>query len=192
MKNIDESSLIKRAQTGDKRAFEQIVGKFERQIYSFCYRFFGNEDDAMDATQEVFLKIYRSIKTFEGKSSLKTWVYRIASNTCITLANHKKKEKEGFLHSILNWWIREESVDTPEELAVNKEKKTMTKEIVTEKLATIQDVYRIPVIKKDLKGMNLEEISQIKEITKGTVKSRINRGRRLLQEKLRHFHDEVM
>lgn len=188
MEIIDKHSLVERAKAGNKKALEAIVVEYEKQIFSFCFRFFGNEEDAMDATQEVFIKIYRSLKNFEERSSLKTWIYRIASNTCITLSRAKKREKVGVLNSIINWWMREDSVNSPEEVVLEHEKKSITKHIVQEKLSLIQDVYRIPVIMKDVNGMSLDEISNILDVPKGTVKSRLSRGRRILQEKLRPYY----
>jgi RNA polymerase sigma-70 factor (ECF subfamily) len=140
-------------------------------------------------TQEVFLKVYRSLKSFEGRSSFKTWIYKIASNSCITYAAKKKKEKEGFLQGILDWWTKKQTAETPEEQAINIENKTETKKIVSEKIASLPEKYRMPVILKDIDGVSLEKIAEIQGIPLGTVKSRINRGRRILQESLGAFRN---
>lgn len=190
MENKDDKYLLQLIKKGNDSAYEDIVKKYERPIYQYCYRFFGSEEDALDSTQEIFIKVYRYIGKFEGKSSLKTWIYRIASNTCITIAQHKKKEKAGLFQSFLNWWVREDNVDTPEEILISNETREITQSIVSEKIASLKEVYRGPVIMKDIKGMTLEEIAEILQIPKGTVKSRINRGRRILQEKLRSYYVE--
>ena len=96
MEKNEENIIIQKAKAGNKRAFEQIVLEYEKSVYKFCFRFFGNEEDAMDVTQEVFIKVYRALPNFEGRSSLKTWLYRIASNTCLTLASKKEERKRKF------------------------------------------------------------------------------------------------
>ncbi|MDN5279554.1 MAG: hypothetical protein PWR01_3519 [Clostridiales bacterium] len=183
----NSENLVERFRHGDKRAFEQIVTEFEKGVYRLCYRFFNDENDAMDATQEVFLKIYRSLDKFEGRSSLKTWVYRIASNTCITLSEKKKKEKEGLLKTLVNWWS-ERTLETPEEEIITQENRKLNRQMVLEKLDQLPEVYRMPVILKDIEGFSLEKICEILDIPLGTAKSRINRGRRMLQESLQGYY----
>ncbi|MEW6712068.1 MAG: sigma-70 family RNA polymerase sigma factor, partial [Candidatus Riflebacteria bacterium] len=151
------------------------------------YRFFNDENDAMDATQEVFIKIYRALPGFEGRSSLKTWIYRIASNTCITMAEKRRREKDGLLQTIINWWS-DRNVETPEEELIDNETRQLNQKMVAEKLEKLPETYRMPVILKDIEGLSLEKISEILEVPVGTVKSRINRGRRMLQESLQLYY----
>lgn len=181
--NIDTDLLLDRIRAGDKRAFENLVTKYEKSVYRLCYRFFYNEQDAMDATQEVFLKVYRALDGFEGRSSFKTWIYRIAANTCITLAEKHKKEKDGLLQSIIHWWNGREQ-ETPEEEVIGKEQQKMNRHMVSSKIALLPENYRVPVILKDIEGLSLERIAEILNVPQGTVKSRLSRGRRLLHESL--------
>jgi RNA polymerase sigma-70 factor (ECF subfamily) len=183
----EENIIIQKAKAGNKRAFEQIVLEFEKSVYKFCFRFFGNEEDAMDVTQEVFIKVYRALPNFEGRSSLKTWLYRIASNTCLTLASKKKKEKESFLKSIVKWWTEDKS-ETPETLSIEQENREQIKRIVNQKISKLSENYRIPLILKDIEGMPIDRIAEVLDIPSGTVKSRINRGRKQLQESLQAFY----
>lgn len=189
--NITEGAeleaLVERFKRGDKKAFDQLVSQFEKGIYRLCYRFFNNEEDAMDATQEIFIKIYRALPNFEGRSSLKTWIYRIASNTCITISDRRKREKEGLLQTIINWWS-DRTVETPEEEVVDNEIRRMNQKMVSEKLEQLPETYRMPVILKDIEGFSLEKICEILDIPLGTAKSRINRGRRMLQESLQLYY----
>lgn len=184
---LELESLVERFKHGDNKAFDQLVSLFEKEIYRLCYRFFNNEEDAMDATQEIFIKIYKALPTFEGRSSLKTWIYRIASNTCITISERQKREKEGLLQTILNWWS-DRSLETPEEEVVDNEIKRLNQKMVAEKLKQLPEIYRMPVILKDIEGLSLEKISEILDIPLGTAKSRINRGRRMLQESLQLYY----
>src|ERR1700674_1724213 len=89
-----DAELVDRYLTGDTAAFDEIMIRYERQIYRVCYRFVDNRDDAMDLAQEVFIKAFEHLPTFRRESSLKTWLYRIAMNHCI---NHVKKHSQQFV-----------------------------------------------------------------------------------------------
>lgn len=181
-----ESSLLADIRRGDQRAFARLVSMHERNVYRICFRFFADENEASDAAQEVFLKVFKAIARFEGRSSLKTWIYRIAANTCITIAEKKKREKEGLLQTMMHWWTSLKQ-DSPEDEILEREIRQLNQQVVSEKVAKLPESYRMPVILKDIEGLPLEKISEILEIPVGTVKSRINRGRRLLQESLQAY-----
>ena len=140
----------------------------------------------MDAAQEVFIKIFRAIGRFEGRSSLKTWIYRIAANTCISLTEKRKREKEGLLQTMMHWW-ESFTAASPEDEVLDNETRQLNQQAVAEKVARLPETYRMPVILKDIEGLPLEKISEVLEIPVGTVKSRINRGRRILQESLQAY-----
>src|SRR2546427_13087542 len=89
-----DAALVERYLAGDTTAFDEIMIRYERQIYRVCYRFVENRDDAMDLAQEVFIKAFEHLATFRRESSLKTWLYRIAMNHCI---NHVKKHSQEFV-----------------------------------------------------------------------------------------------
>ncbi len=182
----NEIDLLERLRRGEQKAFAQLVTAYEKSIYRVCWRFFMNEEDSLDAVQEVFLKVYRAVDRFEGRASLKTWIYRIATNTCISIAEKKKREKEGLLHTFMSWWA-ERSQESPEEEILDREVRILNQKRVAEKVAALPEAYRMPVILKDMEGLSLEKISEILEIPLGTVKSRINRGRRILQESLQAY-----
>lgn len=182
-----EQLLLERIQNGDKKAFADLVSEYEKPIYRICYRFFGNEEDSLDTVQEVFIKIYRYIGKFEGKSSLKTWIYRIAANTCITAFKKKKKEKEGFF-KVFSDWFNSFYQTSPEDQVIERETSFLNVKTVTEKLSDLPEIYRMPVILKDIEGFSMDKISEILEIPLGTVKSRINRGRAILHDLLRPYY----
>lgn len=94
MNHDQDAELVERYLTGDTAAFDEIMIRYERQIYRICYRFVENRDDAMDLAQEVFIKAFEHLATFRRESSLKTWLYRIAMNHCI---NHVKKHCQEFV-----------------------------------------------------------------------------------------------
>src|SRR5215813_2680396 len=89
-----DAELVERYLTGDTTAFDEIMVRYERQVYRICYRFVENREDAMDLAQDVFIKAFEHLATFRRESSLKTWLYRIAVNHCI---NHVKKHSQDFV-----------------------------------------------------------------------------------------------
>lgn len=179
-------SLVKRAISGRKGDFERLVKIFEGQVYRLAYRFFNNSEDACDAVQEVFLKVYRSLGSFEGRSSFKTWLYRITVNTCISICDSRRRERKSMLGAIIDWFSRK-PVENPAALVLENEYQQELRDAVKRKIAALPETYRMPVILKDIEGMSHDQISEILGLEEGTVKSRIHRGRRILQESLQAF-----
>ena len=117
-KQEETKELLEIIKNGDKNSFDKLVSLHEKDVYRVCHRFFNNEEDALDATQEVFIKVYRYLDKFEERSSFTTWLYRIAANTCLTIAENKKKEKEGLLQTMISWW-NSFYQPTPEEIVLD-------------------------------------------------------------------------
>ena len=182
-KQEETKLLLKNIKNGDKHSFDKLVSLHEKDVYRVCHRFFNNEEDALDATQDVFVKVYRYLDKFEERSSFTTWLYRIAANTCLTIAENKKKEKEGLLKTMIEWWNSVVSY-TPEDKILEEEDRAINRKIVSESMAKVPEIYRIPLILKDMEGMSLEKISEILDVPLGTVKSRLNRGRAILHDKI--------
>ena len=90
---MDEKKLIQKAKAGDNKAFEELIEEHFKKIYNIAYRMTGNPDDASDMTQEVMIKLFRNIGSFKGDSKFSTWVYRVATNTCL---DELKKQKRHF------------------------------------------------------------------------------------------------
>lgn len=191
--------LVRRCVAGEAAAWEEIVRQFNRRIYNLCYRFAGSPDDAQDLTQEVFIKIYRTLPSFDaGKASFVTWVTTVTRNL---LVDHFRKGKYDRLTDSLDAPLGEEedglSVSTqiqdkgqaPDERLQARE----TSEMVHRALQKLSPELREAVILRDLQDLDYKEISQVLKIPEGTVKSRINRGRtelaRLLQRSNRQVGD---
>ncbi len=182
----EEEKLLEHAVAGNRKAFDKLVTRYHGQVYRLAFRFFNNPEDALDATQEVFLKAFRAIAAFQGRSSFKTWLFRITSNTCSTILQERTKQKKTFIESILEWFTTPPGED-PEEAVLKQEYQRELQGALQEKISKLPEVYRMPLILKDVESYSLEEISEILDLKEGTVKSRINRGRRLLQESLEGF-----
>ncbi|MDD4570695.1 MAG: sigma-70 family RNA polymerase sigma factor, partial [Tepidanaerobacteraceae bacterium] len=178
-----EKSLIRRAKRGDTLAFEDLISGYERKVYNTVYRFFNNTEDAMDITQEIFIKVFTSLHGFRENSSFSTWLYRIAVNTCIDFLRKKKEDmlpikEELAVGGDVKFGSHTES---PEEFVENQEiKHTLMKAI-----NTLSEEQRMCVILRDIQGFSYTEISDILSCSLGTIKSRLCRGRRALKEKLK-------
>ncbi|MFA6308278.1 MAG: sigma-70 family RNA polymerase sigma factor [Clostridia bacterium] len=184
--NEQDNMLIKRAKNGDVEAYEDLVRAYYKTVFNIALRMFSNNEDASDITQEVFIKIYKSIGTFEGKSSLKTWIYRITTNLCLDEFRSRKNMKVvSFDEQIeqsndrYNIEFKTESI-TPESNLLKKEVKEALNIAITE----LPKDLRIALILRDVQNLSYEEISSFLKCPQGTVKSRISRARQLLRKKL--------
>ncbi len=178
-----EKDLIHRAKRGDISAFEDLISGYEKKVYNTAYRFFNNAEDAMDVSQEIFIKVFTSLRRFREDSSFSTWLYRIAVNTCIDFL---RKKREDVLP------IKEEIVmddktklgfqtELPEEFVEKQE----VKQAIMKAISTLPEEQRICIILRDVQGFSYTEISDVLSCSLGTVKSRLFRGRRALKENLK-------
>ena len=178
---LDEKELIERSQKGDIDAFEELVARYERKVYTIAYRYMGNPEDASDLAQETFLKVFKSIDKFRGESSFSTWIYRITANICKDELRKIKRKPQTSLDQEI--WLDEGSVirqvvdekPTPDEVFEQKELWNYLQDLI----ANLSPEYRMVIVLQDINGYSYEEIAQITETSLGTVKSRLNRARRL-------------
>jgi RNA polymerase sigma-70 factor, ECF subfamily len=194
-----EAAIVAELKAGSEEAYAWLIGEFHQPIYSLVYRILTDPADAADTTQEVFLKVFRGMKHFHGESSLKTWIYRIAvheaSNRRRWWFRHKSRETS--MEPLDNTRMqgsglaRQETFvddgDSPFENAVHEELRAR----VENELRQIPEPYRSTVILRDLEDMSYEEIAEVLEISLGTVKSRLTRGRDALRRRLSEFVREA-
>ena len=178
-----EKELISRAKKGDVSAFEELIAGYEKKVYNTVYRFFNNSEDAMDITQEIFIKVYTSLHSFREDSSFSTWIYRIAVNTCIDFLRKKKDETLPIKDEMpLGNDLKHSSyTQLPEDFVEKQE----LKEVLLKAINTLPKEQRICVILRDIQGFSYTEMSDILMCSLGTIKSRLSRGRRALREKLK-------
>ena len=190
--------LVRRCIGGDAAAWEEIVQRHHRRIYNICYRFAGNADDAQDLTQEVFIKMYRTLNTFDaGKGAFMTWVTTITRNL---LVDHFRKTKGDRLTDSLDSTPseHEDAVPLGDRIADSslppdaRVQSRETREVVHEALQRISPELREAVILRDLQDMDYREIAVALRVPEGTVKSRINRGRAELARLLQRTYRQVM
>ncbi len=191
--------LLRRCLTGDAAAWEDIVRRYQRRIYNICYRFAGSADDADDLTQEVFIKMYKTLNSYDvERGAFLTWVTTITRNL---LVDHFRKGKHDRLTDSLDATpaqeeegrslgaqIEDKSTASPAEQVRSRE----AGEAVHEALQKLSPELREAVILRDLQDMDYKEIAGVLKVPEGTVKSRINRGRAELARLLSRTYRQVI
>ncbi len=192
------AALVRRCVAGDATAWEDIVRRLNRRIYNICYRFTGSGDDAQDLTQEVFIKIYRTLDSFDvEKGSFMTWVTTVTRNL---LVDHFRKTKQDRVTDSLDNTGSEDEDMLPlsEQLADSgpapdtRVHRRETQEMVQKALQKLSPELREAVILRDLQDMDYKDIALALKVPEGTVKSRINRGRVELARLLSRTYRQVM
>jgi len=176
-------ALVRRCLAGDSAAWEEIVRQQNRRIYNLCYRFTNSPNDAEDLTQEVFIRVYRTLASYDvEKGAFSTWLSTLTRNL---LVDHFRRSKQERITDSLDVGITEEddspsmlnrlpdSAPKPDDRLASKE----TQKIVQMALARLSPDLREAVILRDLQDMDYKDIAQVLKVPEGTVKSRINRGR---------------
>lgn len=182
-----DARLVGGLREGSEQAYELLVGRFQQPVYNLVYRLMADPGDSYDVVQEVFLKVFRNIGTFRNQSSLKTWIYRIAVNE---------------VHNYRRWFFRhrrqevvlEENGEggktfcdtvpdrgrSPYDYALSGEQRVL----IEDALARINPMFRAAVVLRDIEDLSYEEIADVLDISLGTVKSRITRGREAMRRQL--------
>jgi RNA polymerase sigma-70 factor (ECF subfamily) len=194
---IDWSQIVRRCMDGDSGAWAELVRTHHRRVYGLCYRFTGNPADAEDLTQDVFLKIYSNLASFDmDRGSLQVWITTMTRNLLVD--NFRRTKNQRATSSLDEGWdvtdelrpvdrLMSESL-SPHESAAKKELAKM----VQGALARVSVELREAVILRDLQDLDYKEIAQVLGIPEGTVKSRISRGRAELARLLERNKREVM
>lgn len=171
---MEDTDLVQLCQKGDMDAFEQLFRKYQKQVYNISFRMMGNRDDALDITQEIFVRAYQKIDKFNFKSSFSTWLYRLATNFCIDELRRHKRDVN--IMPLENANLEVDQV-TPEDIAIMNDRE---KE-VWNALNSLKEKERAIIILKDIDGLSYNEIAEILECSLGRVKSRIHEARQNLK-----------
>jgi RNA polymerase sigma-70 factor (ECF subfamily) len=183
----DDCRLVEALRGGEEQAYEELLTRFQQPVYALALRLLDDPAGASDVVQEVFLKVFRSIASFRGQSTLKTWIYRItvneAHNARRWFFRHRRREVDldSSPDDTRDWKenIPDES-RTPFDQAFGSEQRRM----VEAALEKINPIFREAVVLRDISDFSYEEIAEILGVSLGTVKSRILRGREALREEL--------
>jgi RNA polymerase sigma-70 factor (ECF subfamily) len=194
---IDWSQVVRRCMDGDSGAWAELVRTHHKRVYGLCYRFTGNAADAEDLTQDVFLKIYSNLASFDtARGSLQVWIATMTRNLLVD--NFRRTRNQRITGSLDEGWDETDELrpadrlmasgPSPHESAAQKELARM----VQGALSRVSVELREAVILRDLQDMDYKEIAQVLGIPEGTVKSRISRGRAELARLLERNKREVM
>jgi RNA polymerase sigma-70 factor (ECF subfamily) len=171
--DTDELQLIERAVAGDERAFAELVTRYQTAVYNLAYRMLGDAGEAEDAAQEVFLRIYRRLATYNADHRFSTWVLSIASHYCIDLLRRKRPWLVP-LENISNWMRARSRGPEAAALAVEQQ------DIVRGLLAKLPEHYRLVLLLRYWHDLGYEEIAQVVDLPVSTIKARLHRARNAL------------
>ncbi len=188
-----ETQFLDRLRAGDAAAFDFLVRERSPDIYALLYRLTEDPEEARDLTQETFLQAFRAVGNFRGDADLRTWLYRIALNQARNRWRWWRRRRRNVTVSLDATDDAHEQplgAQLPDERSVNPEQAALTREreqILTQALRSLSRVYREVVVLRDVEGLRYEEVAATLEISVGTVKSRLSRGRAELRRRLEGF-----
>jgi RNA polymerase sigma-70 factor (ECF subfamily) len=179
-------SLIEQCLAGDQVAWEQIVRQNWRKVFNVAYKFVGKHDEAEDLTQDIFLKIFKALKTFDRRANFQTWIISISRNLCIDHYRSVRKERQTIARDVDSSELQPATPDRgPYAQAEHQDLRAQLRQA----LETLPVTLRTAVVLRDLQELSYQEIADRLGLPEGTVKSRINRGRIELAHQLRRLQD---
>ena len=184
---MPEEQLIRRAQQGDNVAFEQLLLLHQKKVYNLCLRMSSNPDDALDLSQEAFIKAWRSIGQYQFEASFSTWLFRLTSNVCIDFLRRKKRRQETSLTESYDdsdegeEFSLPDAAPLPEEQAITNETKIELARAMERLGPEHREILQLRVVE----NLPYEQIAEILDIRVGTVKSRLARARLSLRKILK-------
>src|SRR5438309_6533013 len=179
--------LIQRCLEGDQAAWEQIVKQHWRKVFNVAYKFVGKHDEAEDLAQDVFLKIFRSLDTFDRRANFQTWLISVSRNLCIDHYRSVRKERETIDRDVDANELPQASSDAGPIAALEQRDRVA---LLREALAALPETLRTAVLMRDIQELSYQEIADRLRLPEGTVKSRINRGRTELARQIRKLRGE--
>ncbi len=189
---FNEQVLIEKARSGDEASFELLINSCKTKAYNTALRYLRDEEDAMDVLQESLIKVFRHLNKFKGDCKFDTWVYRIVVNTCNDFLRKNKNQR-----SNIGMYYEGESGETAIEIPDNSPTPSeqldskLRASYLLDCLEEISAEHKEIIILRDIQGFSYEEISEIQQCSMGTVKSRINRARQKLKQKVLEQYDEL-
>jgi RNA polymerase sigma-70 factor (ECF subfamily) len=175
-------SLIRRCLKGDQAAWDLIVRQHWRKVFNVAYKFVGKHDEAEDLTQDIFLKIFKSLDTFDRRANFQTWLVSVSRNLCIDHYRSVRKERETIDRGVDASELSPASPDASP-IAALEQRDRVT--LLRDALSELSDDLRTAVVLRDIQELSYQEIADRLRLPEGTVKSRINRGRTELAKQIR-------
>ena len=180
--SVDIDLLIKRCLNGDERAWDQIVKRYWRKVFNVAYKFVGRHDEAEDLSQEIFLKIFKSLSTFDRRANFQTWLISVSRNLCIDHYRSVRKERETIDRDV-DAGALTPAASGPSPMATLEQRDRVV--LLRQALSALPPTLRTAVVMRDIQEHTYQEIADTLDLPEGTVKSRINRGRTELARQIR-------
>ena len=194
MPDLDDE-LMERYRAGDEDAFTLLVRRHQQPLINFIARYINDRDGAEDLAQETFIRIFKASRRYKpGQAHFKTWMYHIASNLCKNELRNRGRRNRYTVDRVVEGDGDSEQIDlienAPADVASQPEVALERKELhdaIQRAIAELPEQYRMPLVLRDLQGLSYDEISSALELRSGTTKSRINRARLMLKDKLKSY-----
>lgn len=180
MTDIDQANIKLFVETNDTDAFERLLVKYQDQVYNYCYRYLGNEADASDCTQEIFIRLFENLKSFRFESKFSTWLFRVTLNTCKNMAGSKSYRME---QQAVRNVIAEQAPNSKYQIPNNNSNPEILiqakelNQLLQNAIDKLKGKQKTVLILRDLDGHSYEEIVSITGLNIGTVRSTLNRAR---------------
>src|SRR6478672_4712899 len=180
-------SLIEQCLAGDQVAWEQVVRQNWRKVFNVAYKFVGKHDEAEDLTQDIFLKVFKALKSFDRRANFQTWIISISRNLCIDHYRSVRKERQTIARDVDSNDLQPVAKERgPYALAEHQDLRAQLRQA----LEALPTTLRTAVVLRDLQELSYQEIADQLQLPEGTVKSRINRGRLELARQLKRMQDK--
>jgi RNA polymerase sigma-70 factor (ECF subfamily) len=198
MDTTQDRQLIARLQAGDETAVQDLADRYRPRIAQLAMRYMKNREDAEEVTQDVLMKVYRKVNAFRGDSALSSWIYRITFNTAMSRLRTNRAERAADQERdrlLATERPTDDQARTPREPADwthmpdEEVLRSQLREAVAEAIEDLPEIYRAPVVLRDIQGLSTEEASTRLNVKDQTLKSRLHRGRVMLRERLTPFTD---
>jgi RNA polymerase sigma-70 factor, ECF subfamily len=184
---VTPDSLIEQCLSGDQAAWELIVRQNWRKVFNVAYKFVGKHDEAEDLTQDIFLKIFKALNTFDRRANFQTWIISISRNLCIDHYRSVRKERQTIARDVDTADLQPAAPERgPYAAAEHQDMRALLRQA----LQTLPATLRTAVVLRDLQELSYQEIADKLRLPEGTVKSRINRGRLELARQLKRLQDK--
>jgi RNA polymerase sigma-70 factor, ECF subfamily len=193
MRDLKEADLLKRLQTGDERALDELADAYRFKIYQLAFRYLRNKEDAEEVAQDVLYKVYRNIGSFRGDAALSSWIYRITFNAAMsrlrTASYRQSQDDDRRVVSLEGEESMAAARDIADlsDMADDRILRSQLRRRVFRAILALPAIYRAPVMLRDIQGMSTEEASAMLRVKDQTLKSRLHRGRLILRKQLADF-----
>ncbi|HEU5258506.1 MAG TPA: sigma-70 family RNA polymerase sigma factor [Vicinamibacterales bacterium] len=184
---LEIDPLIERCLKGDQRAWDDIVRLYWRKVFNVAYKFVGRQDEAEDLTQDIFLKLFKSLKTFDRRANFSTWLISVSRNLCIDHYRSMRREHDVVTHDVDVVTLARPSASDSPQAALEQRDRVALLRAALDKLAPS---LRTAVMLRDIQELSYQEIAEKLGVPEGTVKSRINRGRTELSRQIARLREQ--